>query len=123
MPRPSPALRQIYERLDFGKVDLGFAGRQDQDKPAHKAISELGTDSPLQLEYLKDRWVLANADGTVVGALARVYQPPPGMNCIEANVAAIVVRYREDSKTEYSGSVRCDRWEVVVPELVFAPVS
>jgi ATP-dependent DNA helicase RecQ len=43
------------------------------------------------------------------------------MKCISACVAAIVVREREDTKPEFLDSVRCDRWEVVVPELVFAP--
>lgn len=45
------------------------------------------------------------------------------MQCIGGRVEAIVMRMREDSKEEYAGSLRCDRWEVVVPELMFAPES
>jgi ATP-dependent DNA helicase RecQ len=36
-------------------------------------------------------------------------------------VAAIIIRQREDTEPEYRDSVRCERWEVVMPELVFEP--
>jgi ATP-dependent DNA helicase RecQ len=45
------------------------------------------------------------------------------MKCIHGHVAAIVLRTREDSKGQFADSLRCDRWEVVVPELVFEPVG
>jgi ATP-dependent DNA helicase RecQ len=45
------------------------------------------------------------------------------MVCIDARVAAVVTWSREDSKPEFVEALRCDRWEVVVPELVFAPVE
>jgi len=44
-----------------------------------------------------------------------------GMRCIAASVAAIIVREREDSEPEYHARLRCERWEVVVPDLVFGP--
>lgn len=52
---------------------------------------------------------------------ARAYAPPAGMDCITASVAVIIVREREDSEPEYHDRLRCERWEVVVPDLVFAP--
>ena len=39
----------------------------------------------------------------------------------EAGVGAIVMRRREDSQPQFLDKIRCDRWEVVVPELVFVP--
>lgn len=45
------------------------------------------------------------------------------MACIDARVAAVVAWSREDSKPEFAESLQCDRWEVVVPELVFAPAG
>jgi hypothetical protein len=62
-----------------------------------------------------------SADDVCVGRLARSFDAPAGMTCIDARVAAIGVRTREDSAGEFADLVRCDRWEVVVPELVFAP--
>lgn len=41
------------------------------------------------------------------------------MTCVEARLLAIVVRRREDGDPAYHGQLRCERWEVVVPELVF----
>ena len=45
------------------------------------------------------------------------------MVCINARVAAVVTWSREDSKPEFVEALQCDRWEVVVPELVFAQVE
>ena len=58
-----------------------------------------------------------------MGRLSRTFAPPKGMVCIDARVAAVVTWSREDSKPEFEASLKCDRWEVVVPELVFAPVE
>ena len=69
----------------------------------------------------KHKRELVTADGVCVGRLARSFDAPAGMKCIAGRVAAIVVRTREDSKGEYADSVKCDRWGVVVPELVFEP--
>ena len=65
---------------------------------------------------------LLAGSGTVVGRLARAYSIPQGMHCVSARVAAIVVWTREWSQPEYAASLAVDRWEVVVPELVLAPL-
>ena len=61
------------------------------------------------------------AKGTVVGQLAASFEVPDGMRCKFATVLAIVTWGREKSEPEYQESLRCDEWEVVVPELVFEP--
>ena len=53
-----------------------------------------------------------------MGLLAKQYQPPGPIH--SARVHAIVNWRREDSEPEYRESLRCDEWEVVVPELIFA---
>ena len=40
-----------------------------------------------------------------------------------AQVLAVVAWDRERSEPEYQKGIRCDSWEVVVPELVFEPHS
>jgi ATP-dependent DNA helicase RecQ len=119
---PSELARQ-YVRLNLGQVDLGFAGRSESGAPVHMAIADLTTGAPLQLKAERDKLVLKNQNGTTVGRLAVAYSPPSGMQCISANVAAITVRYKSDSEPEYQRLSRCEKWEVVVPELVFAPPS
>ena len=36
-------------------------------------------------------------------------------------LVAVVVRNRDDSDPEYRKNMRCEQWEVIVPELVFEP--
>ena len=43
------------------------------------------------------------------------------MRCRSAEVLAVVGWSREASEPQYRDSIRCDAWEVVVPELVFEP--
>jgi len=43
-----------------------------------------------------------------------------GMRCIEARVHVILVRFRQDSDPTYADTLKCDQWETVLPELVFA---
>jgi len=121
LPVPAPELARQYSQLSLGDVDLGFAGRHASGHPVHRAIAGLNAGDALQLGRERGVWVLVNAQGTSVGRLARSYTPPPGMKCLSARVAAIVLYRREDSAPDFQPSVRCDRWEVVVPELIFAP--
>jgi ATP-dependent DNA helicase RecQ len=121
LPAPPSGLNRYYERLNPGQVDLGFAGRQHEDGPVHRTIAGLNPGDPLELEQDAAKWTLVDTDGTAVGRLAGSYKVPPGMKCISARIAAVLVYKRQDSRTEYATSLRCDKWEVVVPELVFAP--
>ena len=118
---PQPELQRRYERLSLNQVDLGFAGRQEVHKPVHRAIAAMAAGDPLRLKFEHDRWVLLDKTARVVGRLAQSYTAPEEMTCISATIAAIVVWKREDTKPEYLDNVRCGRWEVVVPELVFGP--
>jgi ATP-dependent DNA helicase RecQ len=87
----------------------------------HQAIAALNPGDTIRLQREHEHWALVDCNGVTVGWLARAYAPPAGMSCIAASVTAIVMREREDSEPEYRDHARCERWEVVVPELVFAP--
>jgi ATP-dependent DNA helicase RecQ len=87
----------------------------------HQAISALSAGDALELRKEWAHLALVDGNGNTVGRLARAYAPPAGKNCIAASVAAIIMREREDSEPEYRDRLRCERWEVVVPDLVFAP--
>jgi ATP-dependent DNA helicase RecQ len=120
---PAPELARHYVRATLGDVDLGFAGRHARGHPLHDAVASLSAGDELALVASGDRLELFDSKGRRVGRLARAFLPPKGAVCVEARVAAVVERLREDSDPEYHGSLRCDRWEVVVPELVFEPRS
>ena len=70
-------------------------------------------------------WRLCDAQGVDVGALSQHFEPENNMHCIEARVAAIHVRRPRDVAEPYKSRVnaQCECWEMLVPELVYAPGS
>ena len=146
LPPEPPALESRYRRLRLRDVDLGFAGRRDARHPVHRAIAALSPGDPLEVRVAATRhprrtgrqdrsppddppeahpaprrWELLDRTGAVVGRLAGGFDPPSGMQCRSAAVLAVVAWNREASEPEYHDGIRCETWEVVVPELVFGP--
>jgi ATP-dependent DNA helicase RecQ len=114
-----PELERQHVRATLGDVHLGFAGRFAPGHRVHAAIAALSPGDELALAAAGEHLVLRDAAGNAVGRMARNFAPPRGMTCVRAKVAAIVVRFRSDSEAEYRRAVRSERWEVVVPEMVF----
>ena len=121
-PVPLELARQFVS-LSLKDVDIGFAGRQRDGARVHRSIAALRAGDPLTLRINGDSRELWSGDGVCVGRLSRAFEMREGMHCIAANVAAIVVWTREWSQPEYAASLKLERWEVVVPELVFAPTT
>ncbi|MXZ83239.1 MAG: RecQ family ATP-dependent DNA helicase [Synechococcus sp. SB0666_bin_14] len=119
---PSPAMAYRHIRPDLEDVFLSFGGYRPVADPVHGAIAALSPGDPLRTEIdSRGRWELLDATGRVVGQLARRFRPPTGMRCRSATVLAVVVWSRAQSEPQYQQGIKCDSWEVVVPELVFAP--
>ena len=56
-----------------------------------------------------------------MGRLAQNFNPPPGTRCRSATVFAAIEWNRDASKPEYRDAMKCDTWEVIMPEFVFEP--
>ena len=122
LPAPSAALLHRHVLTGLQDVDLGFAGRRADDHAIHRAIAALSPGDALETRVKKrESWELLDRAGTAVGRLARSFQPPLGMRCRSAEVLAVVGWSRAASEPQFRDSIRCDAWEVVVPELVFEP--
>ena len=122
LPPVSAAIENHYVRVSLQEVDLGFAGRRWAGDRIHQAIAALSPGDPLKLRVGKTgQWELLDCSGRVVGRLAKRFNPPSGKSCRSAEVLAIVGWSREASDPDYRDNMRCDSWEVVVPELVFQP--
>ena len=121
LPPASPELKRRYRRLSLRDVFLSFAGYQPPGHPVHRAIAALSPGDPLQLRVGSRRWELLDSNSTVVGQLASGFEPPTGLRCTFATVMAIATWDKERSELEFQSGLRCDTWEVVVPELVFEP--
>lgn len=119
-PMPA-ALARRHVRPPPREIDLGFAGRHGGSDPLQRHIALLAPGDPLALRCSDERWELIDIHGRTVGRMARAFKPPGGMTCTAARVHAILARRLKDTEPEYLGSLRCDAWEVVLPELVFEP--
>ena len=114
-------LRRSYRRLGLGDVFLSYAGYRGENHPVHSAIAGLSAEDMLQVRADAGRWELLDQQGIVVGQLASDFHPPKGTHCAFGTVSAVVGWEREYSEPEYQRALRCNSWEVVVPELVFEP--
>ncbi|MEF8719476.1 MAG: hypothetical protein V5B44_17835 [Candidatus Accumulibacter necessarius] len=123
LPAPAAELSWCYQQLNPGEVDLGFAGRSGAGHPVHRRIAALSPD-PLHLQQEDRRWLLRDAQGNLVGR-----NSPPATRHRPAWTASRRAWRRSSSATGATASpntshrIRCERWEVVLPELVFAPAQ
>ena len=115
--RAPPGLDVRRETLSLKSINLSFAGRCDARHRIHDAIRRLRPGDELRVRTASSPWELTTAKGQTVGRLARQYMPPGKVH--SARVHAIVTWRREDSEPDYRKGLRCDEWEVVVPELTF----
>ena len=122
-PPPAPELARRYCQLSLRDVYLSFAGRRPSGDRVHRAIAALSSGDRLRVETRSGRWQLLDGTGVAVGTLASAFEPPENMRCIGATVAAVVTWRRKYSEPQYQKQLKRDRWEVVVPELVFEPIS
>ena len=123
LPPPTPELACRYRRLTLRDVYLSFAGYKPPDDPTHRAIAELAPGDQLRVQPLSHRWKLRNYTGVAVGTLSRKFEPPSGMRCIGATVLAVATWSGDRADPQYQQHLKKDRWEVVVPELVFEPLG
>jgi ATP-dependent DNA helicase RecQ len=68
-----------------------------------------------------ERRELVDGASTVVGRLSRGCLLNASLRCVAVRVSAVLVRKREDAAAPYQEGLRCERWEVVVAELVMEP--
>ena len=116
-----PELSRRYRWLSLGDVFLSFSGYRDPRHYVHEAIAALSPGDSLRVRPGFPRWGLLDSQGTLVGQMAAGFEGIAGMSCGYATVSAICCWDRASSEPEYRRGLRCDSWEVVVPELVFQP--
>ena len=119
----TPELARQYRQPGLDEINLGFAGRHHRQNRVHRAIAALSPGDSLEVRVDEQgRWNLLDGSGTAVGRLAASFKAPAGTPLRSATVHAIVSWSREQSEVNFHNGLKCDDWEVVVPELVFEPV-
>lgn len=112
---PELALRRRV--LELKQIFLDFPGQRAPGNPIHGAIRELGAGDELRARQANGAWELTTIEGQPIGRLAQAYRPEGKLQ--SARVHAVISRQREDSAPEFQSRLKCDEWEVVIPELVF----
>jgi ATP-dependent DNA helicase RecQ len=122
-PQYTADLQQLEQRTwlaDLGQVVLSWPGYIAADKPIHRAIAALELGSELILRARSDGqigWELADLNGVAVTRMAQAFTPPKG-RILKIRVAAISARHKAAGDSE---NLRCERWEVVLPEILYVP--
>ena len=119
LPPATSELASRHQWLAMKDVDLGFAGRRDAGDSLHRVIAALKPGDPLTFRAKGDRWELFNCVNKRVGRLSKNFALPSGMRCHSAKVLAVITWSRDRSEPQYQDSIKCDSWEVVVPEVRF----
>ncbi len=100
-------------------IFLSWAGKLSPTARQHQAIVALNVGDPLHLRPRSDGrsgWEITHRSGLVIGRMANAFCPPAG-TMVAVRVAAIQVRTAKPDDT----TLRCPRWEVVVPEIEYQP--
>ena len=122
LPPRSAEYEYIYMQPPLQDINIGFAGRHRTNDMIHKDIAALSPGDPLTIRVNKNQpWELLGPAGRPVGRFAKSFKPPSGMRCRSANLFAVVDRTREEADPQFQSKMKCQSWEVVIPELVFEP--
>jgi ATP-dependent DNA helicase RecQ len=119
-PEPEAYLGNRTLIADPEKIVLSWPGYYAPGAPLHRALAALDVDSPLVLRERADGnggWEVADTHGIAVTRMSAKFRPPAG-RIIAVRVAAVLVR---DARAEERERVRCERWELVLPEIEYVP--
>ncbi|WP_246003883.1 RecQ family ATP-dependent DNA helicase [Histidinibacterium lentulum] len=111
--------RVRYVSPDPKLVDLSFAGRLAHGHGSLAAISQAQVGDPVSLRRERDRWVLEDQSGSVLGRMSRNFCPPGRMQFARGEIAMILEWRAEDGDEAFSHHYRRKTWEVILPELVY----
>jgi ATP-dependent DNA helicase RecQ len=112
-PEHRADINRRYVSLGPADVDIGFAGRHRPEDRLHERIAGL---SPGDTVIVSGGQVTTN-DRQVVGRLASKTDLKTNA-AVTGKVSGVLVRTREQTPAEYRASVKVDRWETVLMELV-----
>jgi len=117
LPEVRPEHRQDLDRsyvsLGPAEMDIGFAGRHAADDDLHCKIAGLMSGDEVRVDGRQVR----DMQGRVVGRLASKTELT-STGPVTGVVSGILVRTREQTSPEFADTVRSEKWEVVLVEIV-----
>lgn len=110
-----------YQMPDLETVDLSFAGRLGARHEAHAAIAEAQVGAPVVIEVRDGKWMILDQSRRILGRMSKSWRPPEDAKLVSACVGAVVRWRKSDSDESFQHHIRQEKWETVLPELVFRP--
>ena len=77
----------------------------------------------MALRQSGSKWEVCDGKGRVLTRLSRNFSPPDGVVFLRGEVAAVLLRRKQDGDEDFHHLIRRDEWGVVLPELVFSMVD
>ena len=122
-PHIDPAARALcakrYQTANPKLVDLSFAGRLPVRSRSLSSLRNTAVGDAITLAADKDRWMVKDRDGAIIGRMSRAFSPPDAATFLSGEVGAMLRWRKSDSGEDYRHLVRRDEWDVVLPEFVF----
>ena len=114
------ANRAVIKRYGLRDVNLGYAGLFPEGHRIHRAIVDARTGDPLALVENNGKWDIRDAQGRMLGRMAKRFEPPDGSTLAGATVDGIFRwstggQAREGEKWQ----PKVGTWEVVIPEITW----
>ncbi|MER8983702.1 RecQ family ATP-dependent DNA helicase [Mesorhizobium sp. M0843] len=109
----------VYQVPNLKNVDLSWAGRLRTGHPSIASISAAKVGDPLHIISEGTTWTIHDAQGQVLGRMAKSWSPPERLSFLRGEVGAVVRWRKSDSQEEYRALLHRDVWEAIIPELVF----
>ncbi|MCY1384446.1 hypothetical protein D9M69_727030 [compost metagenome] len=104
---------------DLAVVDLSWAGRLRNGNPSTAAIVAACVGDQVRLLHDGQSWMIENQNGVQLARMAKAWSPPDGRRFVRGTIGAVIIWKKTDNAEEYRAYILRERWEVVLPELVF----
>ena len=112
-------LDHIYKKVSLRDIYIGYPGNFDEKNPIHDAIKKITPGDEIKMEFSDRSSFMTNAAGQKIGKMANRFSIPEGLDLVSVHVHAVISHSRAFTDVEYQRNVRCDHWEVIVPEFVY----
>ncbi|HMW16582.1 MAG TPA: RecQ family ATP-dependent DNA helicase [Accumulibacter sp.] len=114
------ALALKYFTLGLADVDLGYAGRLEEQHRIHRVLADLTHGEKLQIFHTKRVEIRVPSSELSIGALAKKFKMPEG-RLVEARLDTLVRRYKKQSAPGFAERMRVEHWYVPLVTLIILP--
>ena len=120
---PSEVTERLYRLATARDVHFSFGAWLTERGAWFPALEAANTGDRIRLvrehRDQRQRWVLKDGDGAVIGRMRNDFAPPEGYVCDEARIAWLIAGRHDPTKDDGFGIPPREEWPVVLPEFVY----